>query len=198
MNNFKKIFPFIIPYKKYAYLNIFFNVLYALFSTLSFIALIPVLKVIFNDKKEIFQKPVYEGIIKIDDYVGDYLAYEMNRITNGDNSKALLFTICLIVVMFLLKNLYWVEKGRLGLRINLKVLRENVSEVGEALPIHATFNKPTLFLRGENSNYITKNEEGLIAEHFPNAKIVTVKNAGHWLHAENPTQFYTEVVTFLN
>ena len=53
MNNFKKIFPFLIPYKKYAYLNIFFNVLYALFGTLSFVALIPMMQVLFDLAKKI-------------------------------------------------------------------------------------------------------------------------------------------------
>ena len=60
MSNFKKIVPFIYPYKKYAYLNIFFNVLYALFSTLSFIALIPMLQVLFDKTKENKVKPVFE------------------------------------------------------------------------------------------------------------------------------------------
>jgi ATP-binding cassette, subfamily B, bacterial MsbA len=58
MNYFRKILRYVIPYKKYAYLNIFFNVLYALFSTLSFLALIPVLQVIFSDQREVGQEPV--------------------------------------------------------------------------------------------------------------------------------------------
>ena len=53
------------------------------------------------------------------------------------------------------------------------------------------------FLSGENSNYITKDDVSLISAHFSNSQIVTVKNAGHWLHAENPTQFYNEIVSFL-
>ena len=99
--------------------------------------------------------------------------------------------------MFLLKNLYWVEKGQLGLRINLPVLKENVSEVGEALPIHATFNKPTLFLKGDKSEYIGSTDEGIINRHFGDVKIETVSNAGHWLHAENPKQFYKKVTDFI-
>lgn len=99
--------------------------------------------------------------------------------------------------MFLLKNLYWVEKGQLGLRINLPVLKENVSEVGEALPMHATFNKPTLFLKGDKSEYIGPTDEGIIHRHFDDAKIETVSNAGHWLHAENPAEFYDKVVNFI-
>lgn len=101
------------------------------------------------------------------------------------------------VRMFLLKNLYWVEKGQLGLRLNLPVLKENVAEVGEALPIHATFEKDTLFLRGDRSEYIGEQDEIIIHRHFPNSKIVTISNAGHWLHAENPEDFYTTVIKFL-
>lgn len=99
--------------------------------------------------------------------------------------------------MFLIKNLYWVEKGQLGLRINLEVLKEKVSEVGEALPIHATFNKDTLFLRGDRSEYIGEADEAIINRHFPNSEIITISNAGHWLHAENPKDFYDTVINFV-
>ena len=100
--------------------------------------------------------------------------------------------------MFLLKNLYWVKKGTLGLRMNLEALTENVSEVGEALPIHAQFNKDTLFLRGDKSEYIPNSDETLIKTHFPEALINTVSNAGHWLHAENPQEFYNYTMDFIN
>ncbi|MBQ0786965.1 MAG: alpha/beta fold hydrolase [Oceanihabitans sp.] len=99
---------------------------------------------------------------------------------------------------FLLKNLYWIEKGKLALRINLEVLKENVSEVGEALPIHAKFSKDTLFLRGDKSEYIALQDEALIKRHFPLANITTIANAGHWLHAENPEDFYKAVIGFVN
>ena len=68
--------------------------------------------------------------------------------TRGEADKVLAnYVHDLETRMFLLKNLYWIEKGQLGLRINLPVLKESVSEVGEALPTHAVFNKKTLFLR---------------------------------------------------
>lgn len=110
MSNYKKIFPFIIPYKKYAYLNIFFNVLYALFSTLSFVALIPVLKVIFNDKKEIFQKPVYDGISHLKSFCENYLNYYLTDSINKNGSfYVLMIMIIYIIIIFMLKNLfnYW-------------------------------------------------------------------------------------------
>lgn len=101
------------------------------------------------------------------------------------------------IIQFLLKNVYWKEKGKLDYRFNLQSLTENNAVVGEALPSFTHFEGDTLFLKGENSNYITTKDEPLILAHFRNAQIVTVKNAGHWLHAENPTQFYNEVVRFL-
>lgn len=101
------------------------------------------------------------------------------------------------VRQFLLKNVYWKEKGQLAYRFNLDSLTFNNKEVGAALPPHTVFNKETLFLKGENSNYITEKEEATIYTHFPEAIIKEIKNAGHWLHAENPTQFYDEVIHFL-
>ena len=102
------------------------------------------------------------------------------------------------VRQFLLKNVYWREKGQLDFRFNLQSLTENNSEVGKALPSFTSFDGETLFLAGGNSNYITQDEIPLIKAHFPNAKVVTVPNAGHWLHAENPKGFYEEVIQFLS
>src|SRR5690606_16065173 len=110
MSNFKKILPFALPYKRYAYLNIFFNILYAFFSTLSFVALIPVLKVIFNDKKEIYTKPVYDGITSIKSYSENYLNYYLtDSIDKYGSFTVLMYIIGFIIAIFMLKNLcnYW-------------------------------------------------------------------------------------------
>jgi len=100
--------------------------------------------------------------------------------------------------LFLLKNLYWKEKGQLDLRINLKVLKDNVEEIGEALNKDLKFKGNTLFLKGEKSDYIKKEDELLIVQHFPDATIKTINNAGHWLHAENLLDFYNEVIQFIS
>tara|TARA_R110001632_G_scaffold114733_3_gene226129 strand:+ start:765 stop:1529 length:765 start_codon:yes stop_codon:yes gene_type:complete len=99
---------------------------------------------------------------------------------------------------FLLKNVYWREKGVLDYRFNLKSLTENNSEVGAALPSFTTFDGDTLFLAGGSSGYITENELPIINAHFPNSSVETIPNAGHWLHAENPKKFYELVIGFLN
>jgi subfamily B ATP-binding cassette protein MsbA len=108
MSYYKKVFRFAVPYKKYIALNIFFNILYALFSTLSFIALIPVLKVIFNDKEEIFKKPVFTGTFdSIKDYPQDYLNYTLStEIQEHGKYNVLMYIIVIIIIMFLLKNLF--------------------------------------------------------------------------------------------
>lgn len=99
--------------------------------------------------------------------------------------------------LFLLKNLYRKTKKELALRINLPVLSEKIEEVGVALPENTVFEGDTLFLGGEKSGYIEPMDELLIKKHFPKAEIGTIPNAGHWLHAENPDEFYDNVMNFL-
>lgn len=98
---------------------------------------------------------------------------------------------------FLLKNVYRIHKDEFAFRFNLESLIENYEEVGMALPSLSQFDGNTLFIRGENSGYIADSDMNLITQHFPKASLFTVKNAGHWLHAENPSDFYDEVVRFL-
>ena len=70
--------------------------------------------------------------------------------------------------------------------------------IGDALLDGAIFDKPTLFLKGSNSKYILESDFPEIKIHFPKAKLVTIANAGHWLHAENPIDFYKQTMDFLN
>ncbi len=99
--------------------------------------------------------------------------------------------------LFLLKNLYRKSKDEFSLRINLPVLLEKIEEVGVALPENTVFKGDTLFLGGEDSGYIETMDELLIKKHFPKATIETISKAGHWLHAENPNEFYDNVMNFL-
>lgn len=98
---------------------------------------------------------------------------------------------------FLLKNVYWIEKGKLAFRFYLKSLTENNPNIGDALPANTSFEGASLFLKGAKSNYITEREMPSIAAYFPNAQVVSISNAGHWLHAENPKDFYKAVIDFL-
>jgi pimeloyl-ACP methyl ester carboxylesterase len=99
---------------------------------------------------------------------------------------------------FLLKNLYWVKPGELGLRINLQILKYKMEEIGAALPKQALYDGPVLFLRGGKSGYVTQGDLPLIHHHFPQATLETLEGAGHWLHAEKPQVFLQKSLEFLN
>ena len=106
MNHFYNILKYAIPYKRYAIGHIISNVFFALFGTLSFIALKPMLDVIFDKEKVVATvKPVYSGLMEIGNYAESLLTYKMYGFTGGDKSKALIFVIGLIIIMFFLKNI---------------------------------------------------------------------------------------------
>ena len=106
MNHFLNILRYAKPYKRFAIGHIISNVFFALFGTLSFVALKPMLDVIFKlDKPIPSEKPTWSGLMEIGDFAENYLAYLMNQFTGGDNSKALVFVVALVIVMFLLKNI---------------------------------------------------------------------------------------------
>ena len=104
---FKKILRYALPYKRYAFLNIFFNILYAVFSALSFVVLMPLFEVIFKtDEKIVYEKPIFEGFTSGMEYLNNYFNYYVSTIIGENQEKTLLFVVVLIVVIFLLKNMF--------------------------------------------------------------------------------------------
>ncbi len=101
------------------------------------------------------------------------------------------------VRMFLLKNLFWKEKGVLGLRMDLDALIKNASEIGIELPKQYRYTGETLFLKGARSNYILQDDIAQIQEQFPSSEFREIPSAGHWLHAENPKDFLRELLRFI-
>ncbi len=99
---------------------------------------------------------------------------------------------------FLLKNLYRTDEGGFGWRMNLPVLNEKIENIGEGLPTHFRSDKPVLFIRGGKSNYIRETDTALIKEHFPNATIETIADAGHWVHAEQPALLLQKILAFID
>lgn len=99
------------------------------------------------------------------------------------------------VRQFLLKNLYWKEKGQLAWRMNIKVLEDQMSEILSGVP-EKIVKTPTVFIRGELSNYILDEDFQEIQDVFPDSDILTIENAGHWVHAEAPERFINEILTF--
>jgi pimeloyl-ACP methyl ester carboxylesterase len=91
---------------------------------------------------------------------------------------------------FLMKNLYWKEKGKLDWRINLDGIAQNLDQLFDAIETDRRFEKPTLFVRGGDSDYILPEDYTQIRMNFPGAEIITIEGASHWVHAEAAEQFY--------
>jgi pimeloyl-ACP methyl ester carboxylesterase len=101
------------------------------------------------------------------------------------------------VRQFLLKNLYRKDNNEFVWRINLPVLSEKISNVGEAMEENRKVQTKTLFIKGEKSNYIKSGDEELIRKIFPHSEIDIIGDAGHWVQAEKPEEFAFSVKKFL-
>ena len=106
MSYFFKILRFGIPYRRYAFLNIFFNIFYALFSALAYIAMIPMMQILFGTTKKIYIKPTYQGLTNIKSFLEDFFNYKVTQYLEEDIGSALLFVIGMIIILFFLKNIF--------------------------------------------------------------------------------------------
>jgi pimeloyl-ACP methyl ester carboxylesterase len=123
---------------------------------------------------------------------------QLNKITSRkDAEESLSATISDPGIrLFLLKNLARSEQG-FTWKINLNVIEENIDEIGKGLDREKTFEGPTLFLKGDKSDYISDDDFYLMKSHFPEFKLITIPQAGHWVHAEQPDKLIEHVVEFL-
>ncbi|TVP50578.1 MAG: alpha/beta fold hydrolase [Mongoliibacter sp.] len=100
------------------------------------------------------------------------------------------------IKQFLLKNLARTDGG-FKWKVNLPVITEKIGNVGEEIKSEKAFENPTLFMGGENSDYIQDKDKEDIDRLFPNSHLIYIKNAGHWLHAEQPKAVVDTVRAFL-
>jgi pimeloyl-ACP methyl ester carboxylesterase len=98
---------------------------------------------------------------------------------------------------FLLKNLGRNDNGAFYWKMNLSGLAKNYPQLCAAVNAEIPFTKPTLFLRGGKSKYISAADEPEIFRLFPAAKIQTIAGANHWVHADAPEEFLKSVLDFL-
>ena len=99
------------------------------------------------------------------------------------------------VRQFLLKNLYWIEKGKLAWRVNIPVLEKEMEHVLAGLNDTEVL-IPTLFIRGLQSDYILDSDMAAIENQFPDSHFVSIEKAGHWVHAEAPAEFLDTLLSF--
>lgn len=138
-NNLKKLIPFALKYKKNVILNIVFNIFYALFSTLGMVSIIPTLRVLFKETEVVTVQPTYKGIGYLGKYGEDLLNYYITKLsTERGEEYALLLVVSIVIVIFLLKNIFnylasfHVTRLRTGV---LKDLREKLYRKIIHLPV---------------------------------------------------------------
>lgn len=98
---------------------------------------------------------------------------------------------------FLLKNLSRDKESGFKWQINLEAICKHLDQLGEQIFSNHQFNKATLFIKGELSDYIIPEDEKEISLLFPNSEIKTIPKATHWLHAEKPELFIKYLLDFL-
>ena len=99
--------------------------------------------------------------------------------------------------LFVMKNLYWTERKSLSWRLNLRAIIDNIDAIFEGINSSQTFANPSLFIRGEKSDYVKDSDFIEIQKHFTNSLLKTIPNAGHWVQADQPELFMDEVLSFL-
>ena len=104
MNYFKKIMRFALPYKRFGVFSIICNIFYALFSTLSFLALIPVIEILFDKTKRVTTVPVWDGWNNIKDYAVNTFYYNVSERVASDEIGALVYICIIVVILFFLRS----------------------------------------------------------------------------------------------
>jgi pimeloyl-ACP methyl ester carboxylesterase len=89
------------------------------------------------------------------------------------------------------------KDGKFAWKVNLPVITEKIEIVGEGIALDGSFDGPTLFMGGANSTYIQDKDREDIDHYFPNSHLIYIKDAGHWLHAEQPAAVIETVKAFL-
>jgi esterase len=127
------------------------------------------------------------------------LALDLNRFqTRQEIEESLAAPIPdLVVRRFLLKNLARDVRGAFHWKFNLRGLCDNYPSLNAAMPSDHSYNGPTLFIHGGKSNYLREQDMPEVRRLFPRAEFSEIPEAGHWVHAEVPAVFLTQVRKFL-
>lgn len=133
-----------------------------------------------------------------DVYFNAMLSMPLDLDNRQDAEKWLAKTVDSVAIrQFLLKNLERTNNG-FDWKFNLRVLYDEYNAVIGPVEILQPIGLPALFVRGDKSTYITEDDLALIRETFLKVDIVTIENAGHWVHAEAPDTLLAVLTSFLN
>ena len=160
---FKRVLKYVFQYRKYFSLNILFSTLYAFFSAVAFLSLMPMLEVLFNGTKNELKRPTLELSNNLGDFVENWLNYQVTSFASEDNQKAILFVVGIVIILFFLKNvsnyfaLFFSTLIRNGV---IKDLKKNIYEKIIILPLE----------------YFSKNKKGDLISRM-SSDVIEVQNS---------------------
>lgn len=83
-------------------------------------------------------------------------------------------------------------------RLNLDTLEAEMDKIMSFPRLTGQFDGPALFLTGALSDYVRPEHRPQIKAHFPQARFAKLKDAGHWLHADQPRAFEAALRSYLS
>ena len=161
--HFKRVLNYVFHYKKYFSLNILFSTLYAFFSAVAFLSLMPMLEVLFNGTNNELKRPTLELSNNLGDFIQNWLNYQVTSFASNDNQKAILFVVGIVIILFFLKNvsnyfaLFFSTLIRNGV---IKDLKKNIYEKIILLPLE----------------YFSKNKKGDLISRM-SSDVIEVQNS---------------------
>ena len=149
-------------------------------------------KLIIADIAARYYEPHHQKIIKALE------AVDFSMVKNRKEAEAILndYISDFGTKQFLLKNIYWKEPDQMAWRFNLDTISKNIDSIGAAVPFFES-KTPALILSGSKSNYINEKDVEDFSRRFANSKSEMISDAGHWLHAEKPKEFFDAVLNFI-
>ena len=137
----------------------------------------------------VFHQTIIQGLLNI----------PVNRIQSRKEADRILsdYVKNIRIRQFLLKNLYRQDDGAFRWRINLPVIADRLPDIGQGLSKQGKIDTPALFIRGEESDYITESDIPNIKIIFPQSQVLTIPGASHWVHSEYPEKVIELVIEFL-
>jgi len=160
---FKRVLKYVFQYRKYFSLNILFSTLYAFFSAVAFLSLMPMLEVLFNGTNNELKRPTLELSNNLGDFIENWLNYQVTSFASNDNQKAILFVVGIVIILFFLKNvsnyfaLFFSTLIRNGV---IKDLKKNIYEKIIILPLE----------------YFSKNKKGDLISRM-SSDVIEVQNS---------------------
>jgi pimeloyl-ACP methyl ester carboxylesterase len=137
-------------------------------------------------------------------YIEAMQAMDLDALTSRDDADAALRDAVpsRMVRSFLLQSLVREGLGTDGgwrWRLNLELLGRDLGELRgfPEPPAGASFDGPVLWIAGANSTYVLPEDRPHMDALFPTTRLVRIKNAGHWVHSEQPEIFLETLRRFL-